>query len=279
MINPEHYFPGQETGEKVFLFIRKYWLTLLGEIFLGLFLALLPMAILVALSASGTEVLTGAGRNFTVITLSIYYLSLVTWAFIQWLKYYLDVAMVTNERLVDVDQKALFKRSIAELNLSAVQDVTGRRTGPLETLFDFGDVVIQTAGERTNFLFHAIPHPHQVAQTIIDLQENSMKKETAAPASEKPVAPEARPSAPAAHPLFESTRKPEPAAAEPEERAERQWDKGVPVPPEETTPSMRPPARPEPVPVASSRPTVPDQPAPPEPEPSEYQPVPREYEG
>lgn len=177
MLNPEQYFPGQQSSEKVFLFIRRHWLVMLPEIIVGTVLAIFPMVLLIAFSLAGLAPFDPPARNFTVLLLPAFYLSLATWLFIRWLEYYLDIAMVTNERLVDVEQSSLFKRSISELNLTVVQDVSATRKGILETLFDFGDVMIQTAGDRENFLFRSIPHPNEMAQKIIGLQEAAIAQQ------------------------------------------------------------------------------------------------------
>lgn len=274
MIDPEHYFPGQEADERVFLFIRKHPLTMLGEIMAGLFLTLLPVVLLAVISVGGGEPFTEPSRNFTIIALPIYYLILAVWLFILWLLYYLDVGMVTNTRLVDIDQKSLFKRSIAELNLAWVQDVDGNRNGLLETFFDFGDVVVQTAGERTNFIFHSIPHPHEVAQKVLDLQETAMRQQPAPVA--KPVhgksgnqsnksaqSAERVQLAPEDHSMREVTKHSTPPQADTSGRQPkqgRQQNAGVPVPPEETTPSRPSPTQAQPTappaaPSASETPT------------------------
>jgi methyl-accepting chemotaxis protein len=47
-----------------------------------------------------------------------------------------------------------------------VQDVSADKSGFLRTVFDFGDVIIQTAGENPNFTFEGVPHPEQVVDQI-----------------------------------------------------------------------------------------------------------------
>jgi hypothetical protein len=40
------------------------------------------------------------------------------------------------------------------------------------TFLDFGNVFIQTAGEKTRFVFKNVPHPERVKETIIELINN-----------------------------------------------------------------------------------------------------------
>ena len=85
--------------------------------------------------------------------------------------YYLDVWIVTTKRVLNIEQTGLFARVVSELRLYRVQDVTSTVKGVVETLFDFGDVEIQTAGEKTRFLFEEIPHPNRISKSILELSE------------------------------------------------------------------------------------------------------------
>lgn len=51
MIDPEHYFPGQQASEKVFLFIRRHPLVMLPEVIIAGVGFLLPIGIIIALAA------------------------------------------------------------------------------------------------------------------------------------------------------------------------------------------------------------------------------------
>lgn len=90
--------------------------------------------------------------------------------------YYLDVYIVTNERIVDISQNGFFKRDIAELHLHQVQDVSAKEEGFFSTMFHYGDVTIQTAGERENFVFRSVPHPYIISKKIVDLHEAQLEE-------------------------------------------------------------------------------------------------------
>jgi len=100
-----------------------------------------------------------------------------TLAFIGWLDYYLDVAVITNERVVDIDQEGLFNRKISELYLSDVEDVTGTIKGALGTFLDFGDVTVQSAGNQAEFILDKVPHPYKITKLIIDLHQDCLQGE------------------------------------------------------------------------------------------------------
>jgi uncharacterized membrane protein YdbT with pleckstrin-like domain len=94
--------------------------------------------------------------------------------------YYLDLWLVTNYRVVNVEQHSLFSRTISELDLAKVQDITSEIKGVIPSIFNFGDVHIQTAGEKERFIFEQVPHAHDIRKKILDLvQENQRRQMTA----------------------------------------------------------------------------------------------------
>ena len=83
----------------------------------------------------------------------------------------------TNIHLVQVEQLALFQKRVSQLNFEKVEDVTGRRTGILQSLFNYGNVEIQSASEREKFIFKHAPDPHDVADEAMRLHEISLRRD------------------------------------------------------------------------------------------------------
>lgn len=171
------YFPGQAPAERVFLVLRRSVFTYIA--FLGVaFIMLVPLIILyyyyLRFPDSFANVNLVAGLILIISSYLLFILGLLLYGFVD---YYLDVYIITDERIVDIKQIGFFKREIAELHLREVQDVSAQVKGVYATMFHFGDVVIQTAGERPNFIFTAIPHPYQVSKKIADLHEAQIEKE------------------------------------------------------------------------------------------------------
>lgn len=74
--------------------------------------------------------------------------------------------ILTSQNLCQITQYGLFGRTLAKLNLNDVQDVTGRRVGVFATIFNYGDLVVETAGEQENFVFTQAPDPTGLAAII-----------------------------------------------------------------------------------------------------------------
>jgi uncharacterized membrane protein YdbT with pleckstrin-like domain len=101
----------------------------------------------------------------------MYYLAVWLFAFLEFTDYYLDVWIVTNERVINIEQEGLFHRTASELHLTAIQDVTSDVQGIVRTLFDYGNVHIQTAGEKGRFIFKNIEEPEKIKEFVIRLVE------------------------------------------------------------------------------------------------------------
>lgn len=263
------YFPGQKPDEDIKTIVRPHWLNLLGTMVLVVLAAVLPIGLILLGNSLGAPELDGTARGVVVAVLGAYYATLVTFFFIRWLSVYLDVGIVTDQRVVDVDQRSLFSRNVAELDSKMVQDVAAEKTGFLRTIFDFGDVIIQTAGERPNFTFEGVPHPEKV----VDLIQHSIadRNDDEGAATEEAVetmAEAAEKMAEAAETIAEPTG--DPAANRP---AGSPTPPDRPIPPPATVPAPDPAPEPSPPP----RTAPPAAPAPPG-QPDDLQDLPRDYE-
>lgn len=167
-------FPGQDPDEKIYVFLRRHFLSFLGVILLFLVVWALVLAVLYFLVISfESSVLVGSGRNIFLLTSSAAFLFLAAVFMVAWIDFYFDLHIVTDRRVVDINQNALFNRDQSELNLENIEDVKAATKGVLGTAFDFGDVEIQTAGSQRNFIFEKVAHPREVAQIITDLRNDA----------------------------------------------------------------------------------------------------------
>lgn len=169
--------PGQTHDEKVVKVLRRHWLTLLPLCFSLLFILLLPFAAAIVIEIVKPEIYT----NQTLTTLlvlggSIFLLFAWLFLFQNYIDYYLDIWIVSDRRILNIEQHGLFGRTVSELRLYRVQDVTSEVRGFWKTMFNYGDVHIQTAGEEQRFIFEDVPRPSDVAKLILDMSEVQRKK-------------------------------------------------------------------------------------------------------
>lgn len=83
---------------------------------------------------------------------------------------------VTDHNIIQVVQKGLLIRKVSQLSLANVEDVTSEQKGAFSNMFNFGTLVIETAGEQANFNFNFCPNPHRVAKIILDAKDNFLAK-------------------------------------------------------------------------------------------------------
>lgn len=158
------------------MFLRRHPLTFLPYIALFIILAAIPIigyyfATEKVLSFWATE----SGYALIVMGLSAWYLFTLLLLFTNFVDFFLDIWIVTNERILDIEQKGLFARVINEARLYRVQNVRIKIEGIAPTLFHFGDLIIETAGETGRLVFDNIPDPNTVARRIMELVEADRK--------------------------------------------------------------------------------------------------------
>jgi hypothetical protein len=164
-------FPGQQASEKIYLIIRMHWFMLVSKLLAwALFVAILIIGDIL-IGRFAPSLLVSPYVEYYNLLKSIYVMCLMLGLLIVWVMYYLNVQIVTNERVVDITQTSLLHHTISELHLSNLQDVTGEVKGFFPTFLNFGDVYLQTAGESKRFEFCMVPDPTAVEKLILDLYE------------------------------------------------------------------------------------------------------------
>lgn len=165
-------FPGQYEGEQVLIFVRRHWMAIIGWIFLALIMLAIPVIVISAMLAiNGPGFFGGSHLVYTALIVCAALLVTNAVFLTAWIEHYLDVAIITPERLIHITQIGLFSRHVAELSLLRVQDVSARTNGYIQTLFQYGEVMVESAGDAPNFVITFAPKPHIIANTILTLHD------------------------------------------------------------------------------------------------------------
>lgn len=176
MINLQH-LPNQERNEVTILFLRRHWVDLVNVfLFTGAMLAV-PAALGLALSFGDANIFSSTFWGpVSILLLSTYLLIVLVITISQLTDYFLDMWIVTNERIINIEQHGLFRRKVSEMRLNQVQDISSEMKGFLETFLTFGDVTIQTAGATLLFHFKNIDNPDEVKLTVARLVAECKKR-------------------------------------------------------------------------------------------------------
>ncbi len=168
-------FPSQQADETIQLIVREHWVFLLFRFSVVVFLFALLLAFRSYVPPLAPGLFEGTAGRVIVLASQVYTLGLVMTVFLIWVFYYLNVQIITNLRIVDIDQKGLFSRSISELHIDKIEDVTSESNGPVATIFQYGNVYVQTAGTVDRFEFDRVPAPDRIEKVILDLYERRPK--------------------------------------------------------------------------------------------------------
>lgn len=167
-LNPDDIsFENQEENENILLFLRRSRFLNLRWVLIATFLLLVPFFILPFVNLG--NIIHVLPIKYVVIFTLFYYLVIFTYMYINFITWYFNVVLITNLRIIDVDFSNLIYKNIATTKLSLVQDVSFQQVGVISTFFDFGDILIQTAGAVDNFLFETCPEPQKAVRIIEDL--------------------------------------------------------------------------------------------------------------
>lgn len=150
--------------------VRRHWFLFLFDVILLFGVAILP-PVLVSFIPPTFEASLPVGVAWGDIGFFLYCLWLLfLWValFVRWTDYYLDMWVITDKRIMDIEQKGLFNRDITTASLSRIQDVTIDVRGIFATLLGFGDVRVETAGASENtIVIKTANNPAQVKEIIL----------------------------------------------------------------------------------------------------------------
>ncbi len=121
------------------------------------------------------------GSLYPILLLLGFGLGLFAWLFffLSITDFVLDVWYITNKRIIDIQQEGFFSKKVAEQYLNRIQDVTSETVGVMPTIFKYGNVRVQTAGEQEHFLFEDVSEPDVVRQTIMELIQQTQNPNVA----------------------------------------------------------------------------------------------------
>lgn len=158
-----------KDDEQVKAIIRRHVATLVPTLLLALLCIVVPFFLLFPLFSWGV---LGVILFFVAV---IFGIVCAVRAMVLWDA---DVLIITNLRLVEVDQRGLLARTVSEAGMPTVQDVSWSRKGLAQTLFRMGTVRIKTTVGSGEIEVCHVGRPEQVYELINDLRHLTSPKRT-----------------------------------------------------------------------------------------------------
>ncbi len=174
-------FPKKVTpDEDIILVVREDVLVLVFN-FIGFFAAFVVL-LFIRIFFAGSENSIYLGLFDTIMYgLNVIFLTIFM---IQFHNYYLSLQILTNKRLIDIDQNGIFRRQVNEIAIEKIENVNYKQSF-MGVVFNYGNVIVDTAGvaslnnEKTNedaingFVFNNVPEPRDIMQTVTEVYQRA----------------------------------------------------------------------------------------------------------
>lgn len=165
-VNPDGVrFETQEEKEDVVLFLRQHPIVNVPWI-IGAIVMLIAPTVLFPFIFSFLPIAGALPVGYMIVGTVFWYVATFGFILGNFLYWFFNIYIVTNERVVDIDFLYLLYKRFSQAELTKIQDLSYASGGILATVFDYGNVIIETAGEAPNLEFEKVPHPEKVVETI-----------------------------------------------------------------------------------------------------------------
>ncbi len=157
-------FPLQ-PDERVVLVTHRHWVFFVPRFIAYALAALVPAGALLLLLR-----LAGKFHDTTArLALLVCLVWLLFWLARLWLlkfRYDRDLWVITNHRVVDLVASSPVSFHMSTAALPEIEDISTSIDGVLQSLFNFGNLECQTAGEVRHFTFRGVPDPRRIAAVL-----------------------------------------------------------------------------------------------------------------
>ncbi len=172
----DFYFSSQHPNEKIVFIIHRHWFNMFIQ-FIPLMALLGIMLISFIMQPLIFENFTSTGGEIIFYFMQTFFLIFIwIFGFAIWFDYYLDIWIITTERIVNVEQKGLFSRQVSELKFRHIQDISTDIHGFFPTILNYGDITVQTAAEQSHFKFRSVGNPYKVKSDLMYYSKKSHTK-------------------------------------------------------------------------------------------------------
>jgi hypothetical protein len=160
-----------EPGESVLTIVHRSLIGLIGIYLVAIvaFAALVVLLVTISPDTFSNSTSSISDPLNAVIILAAVLLALIL--FTATYIYRQSRLLVTDRSLVQIMQRTLFIRKVSRLSMSNVEDVSEEQRGFLSSLFNYGTLIVQTAGTMENFIFTLCPNPTALADKIIEARQ------------------------------------------------------------------------------------------------------------
>lgn len=159
--------------EKIELIIKRHWIVY-AFIWVYFFNWLLLSSALIFFFFS---------KAIIYIILIMFWMAFILFLYVKWLDHELDLFIVTNNRIIWIEQVSLLNRTVSECSLSQVQEVGSQTQWFFANILNYWKITIQTAWNVSNFIMEFAPDAIDTSSKIHNIintyRDNFLKKKDA----------------------------------------------------------------------------------------------------
>lgn len=157
-----------QQWEQVKLVLQRHWFALVYTFWYFIFLV---ASVIVVVSFSSS--ITFVSANLINLMLVIYISVFLLFIYINWMRYELDVFIITNKRVIWLEEVAFLNRHVSECLIDKIQEVNVQTTWLFSNLLNFWRVTLHTASETSDFVMEILPDAIDNARRISNVINES----------------------------------------------------------------------------------------------------------
>jgi len=151
-----------KPNETIKNLIRKHVVTVIPQLALALVFIVIPFFFLFPLFSLG---IFGVVIFFALVLIGIFIALRLLYIWDA------DSLIITNYRIVDIDQSGILSRRVSEINLSDIKHTSWNKKGILQTLFNMGTVTIRSNNSDVELELNNVSRPQAIHEEINNLKE------------------------------------------------------------------------------------------------------------
>ena len=114
------------------------------------------------------------GNQLWVNIITLIYLSwFIVFMYIEWINHELDMYVITNSRIIWIEQIWFLNREVSQCALADVQEVNSKTKGFFANMLNYWSLTIQTAWNASNFHMDYTPDPLQTSRKVLNIVEEN----------------------------------------------------------------------------------------------------------
>lgn len=152
-----------KEGEEILLVVRQTPVNFAGSILIGIFLFLLPFFLLFPLFSWG---------KWGIVIFCILLFGALIFSLYRFIDWYFNCGIITNFRVIDIQQTGLVDRVVSEVPYFKIDDVSYNITGFRQAIFKYGNVVIAIRGYRSGVTLQNVANPAMIQELILEVERH-----------------------------------------------------------------------------------------------------------